>query len=178
MKHLLKITAILLFSSLLNFSCKKAETGPKGDTGAAGATGAQGPQGTPGTSNMQIQTFTTTTASWISYSWPYEYIETVLNVPAITSTVVANGDVRVYVLDAAGTSWMGMPYSFFSYQYNYKYKVSQVVIDYTIYNNGAPVNPGVQQFKVVIFPPAFIKNNSDIDFNDYSKVKERLKLVD
>lgn len=173
MKNILNIASVILFSLLIAVSCKKS-AGPKGDTGA---TGAQGPAGSA-SSNMQVQTFTTSTSSWTSYNWPYEYVETVLSVPAITSTVVSNGDVRVYVLDPSGTSWMGMPYSFLAYQYNYKYKTGQVIIDYTIYTGGAPVNPGAQQFKVVIVPPGLTKKNPNINWNNYNEVKSKLNLLD
>lgn len=176
MKHTLKFITILLLSLLIN-SCQKSTAGPKGDTGA---TGAQGPAGTPGTAgnaNLQVQTFTTTSSSWTSYNWPYEYIETVLTVPAITSTVVLNGDVRVYVLESASSSWIAMPYSFLAYQYTYKYKAGQVIINYTMYNGNTPVNPGAQQFKVVVIPPALIKKYPNVNWNDLNEVNKFFNAI-
>jgi hypothetical protein len=168
MKVILKITTVLLASILFFTACKKS-AGPKGDTGAAGA------QGPAGNNNITVQTFTTATSDWTTYSWPYNYVEAVLTVPAITSTVVSSGDVHVYMLDATGTMWMGMPYSYISNQYNYKYKAGQVILDLTLSNNTAPMNPGTQQFKVVVIPPALIKKYPNVNWNDYNSLQKFLK---
>lgn len=142
MKLTSKIIAVLLLSTLFIAGCKKTQ-GPKGDTGAPGPSG---------TSSMQVTTFTTAAGDWTSYGWPYNYQEAILNVPGITSAVVTSGDVRVYMLDASTSSWIGMPYSFVTNQYSYKYKTSQVILNLTLSNAAPPANPGVQQFKVVVIP--------------------------
>ena len=164
MKLSLKIISVLLLSTIFIAGCKKT-TGPKGDTGPAGPSGS---------STMQVTTFTTATGDWTSYSWPYNYQEAVLSVPGITSSVVTSGDVRVYMMDASTSSWIGMPYSFVTNQYSYKYKSGQVILNLTLSNAAAPANPGVQQFKVVVVPSAFIKNNPDVNWNDYYSVQNYL----
>lgn len=163
-----QITILTILCLLTLAACKKETTGPKGETGATGATGPAG------NSNMQVQTFTTSTSSWTINTWPYNYAEVVFSIPAITSTVVSNGDVRVFVLDGNGTAWQSLPYSFLSSQYNFKYKIGELIIDNTLYNNAVPSNPGIQQFKVVIVPPGFIKNNPDINWNNYNEVATKL----
>ncbi len=167
MKLTSKIIAVLLLSTLFIAGCKKT-TGPKGDTGATG------PAGPSGTSSMQVMTFTTATGDWTLYNWPYNYQEAVLSVSGITSSVVTSGDVRVYMMDASSTSWIGMPYSFVTNQYSYKYKSGQVILNLTLSNAGTPANPGVQQFKVVVMPPAFMANHPDVDWNDYNSVQKYL----
>ena len=142
MKLLSKIIVVLFLSIFFISSCKKT-AGPKGDTGPAGPSG---------TASMQVTTFTTATVDWTLYNWPYNYQEAVLTVPGITSGVVTSGDVRVYMFDAATSSWIGMPYSFVTNQYSYKYKSEQVILNITLSNSGSPANPGVQQFKVVVVP--------------------------
>ncbi len=142
MKLLSKIIAVLILSIFFISGCKKTE-GPKGDTGPAGPSGS---------ASMQVTTFTTATVDWTLYSWPYNYQEAVLTVPGITSAVVTSGDVRVYMFDVATSSWIGMPYSFVTNQYSYKYKSGQVILNLTLSNSGSPANPGVQQFKVVVVP--------------------------
>jgi len=175
MKSVIKFSVLTIVLIIAFSSCKKT-AGPKGDTGPAGANGANGTNGTNGAANITVSTYTVASSSWTINSWPYNYAEAVLMIPAITSTVFTNGDVRLYIADATGTQWVGMPYDFFSAQYNYKVKTGEVDIEYTLYNNSVPTNPGVQVFKVVIFPPAFIKNNPGTDWNDYEAVKSKFNL--
>lgn len=170
MKNLSKISAFIFVLTLTFAACQKSTQGPKGDTGAAGA------NGTNGFVNISVNVYTVTSASWTNYTWPYNYDEAIISIPAITSTIVSGGDVRAYILDPTGTQWIGMPYSFLSSQYNYKIKDGQLTIQYTLYNNAAPTNPGTQQFKVVIIPPAFIKQNPNVDWNNYEAVKEKFDL--
>jgi hypothetical protein len=105
-------------------------------------------------------------------------VEATLTVPAITPTVVANGDVRVYMLDPTGTSWMGMPYSYVTNQYSYKYKSGQVIINLTLSSSAPPANPGTQQFKVIVAAPDLIKKNPDVNRANYNEMKSKLSLAD
>jgi len=169
MKLTSKIIAVFLFSTLLIAGCKKT-AGPKGDTGATG------PAGSSSATGMQVTTFTTAAVDWTLISWPYNYQEATLSVPGITSTVVTSGDVRVYMLDASTNSWIGMPYSFVTNQYSYKYKSGQVIINLTLSNAGIPGNPGAQQFKVVVTPPEFIFKNPAINWSDFNSIEKYLNI--
>lgn len=158
----------LTFIVLLLFSNCKKETGPKGDTGPAGPAG---PAGSSGIKNDQVFTFTTSTSSWNAINWPYNYLETTFSITAITNAVLTTGDVHVYTSDNGGTSWTALPYSFITSQYSYIIKSGQVLIDITMTNGNMPTAPGAQVYKIVVFPPAFVKQHPDINYSNYNEVE-------
>lgn len=164
MKKQIRIFGITLLSLMLMANCKK-ETGPKGETGPAGATGTTGIKGD------QVFTFTTSASSWNAVTWPYSYQETSFPISAINSSVVSGGDVRVYLGDATASAWTALPYSFITNQYSYIVKTGQVDVNVTLSNANMPPNPGTQIYKVIVLPPAFIKNHPDLDMNDFKQVE-------
>lgn len=151
---------ILAFALLLSASaCKKAEQGPKGDTG---------PAGTNGVANIQSTTITTTNGSWNLDTFENAYNAT-LTVTGITQNVLDKGAVMVYIGNGAGTEWDAMPFSYQGVEFNYGIKVGQALISVTLDSGNAPNNPGGQQFKVVVIPPAMIKPG--VNVKNYTEVK-------
>ncbi|MGZ3883702.1 MAG: hypothetical protein ACXVPQ_00925 [Bacteroidia bacterium] len=155
----IKQAAFVLLICMAFIQCKKT-AGPKGDTGPQGPAGA----------SMEVTTYTTTSSSWVSYAWPYSYLEATLNVPSVTSSVVSGGDVKVFIYNTADSTWIALPQPFLNSQYNYKYKTGKVFIDFTLVNNATPPTPSAQEFKVVVMPPAFIKKNPNVNVNNYEEL--------
>ena len=138
--------AITLGSSLT--SCKK------GDTGPAGANGKNG------VANIQTATVTTNNASWVLDNSDNSYNAT-LTYAAITQAVVEKGTIQVFISDGNGAEWLALPFSYGTVQYNYSYKVGEILLTVTLSNGNAPNSPGGQQFKVVVIPPAAKSSNPE-----------------
>ncbi|MCC6371207.1 MAG: hypothetical protein IT236_09405 [Bacteroidia bacterium] len=146
MKKSIQTTLILSLATIcltLN-SCKKGDTGPAGPQGTAG---------TNGVANIQTGTVTTNNSTWTLDNTDNSYNAT-LTYAAITQSVIDKGTVQVFISDGNGSEWAALPFSYGIVQYNYSYKLGQVIISVTLSNGNAPNNPGGQQFKVVVIPPA------------------------
>ena len=155
------IAGLALTLGLALTSCKKGDTGPAGPAGS---------NGTNGVANIQTSTVTTNNSTWGFDNTDNSYNAT-LNYPAITQAVVDRGTVQVFISDGAGSEWLALPFSYGNIQYLYSYKLGQVLITYTLADNAVPSNPGGQQFKVVVIPPASKSsdpnsNNSDIQYSE------------
>lgn len=144
-------------------SCKKGDTGPAG------------PSGPSGVANIKTNTFTTNSNQWIQNSsntaYFYNYSST-----DITSDVISNGVVMVYLGDGSGNIWLAMPFSTQGLEFVYGIQQSNVQVNISQTNGLMPNNPGGQQFKVVIIPPAMVKPN--VNTNNYADVKAAYNLVD
>ncbi len=160
----LALTLGLTFSS-----CKKGDTGPAGPQGPAGT------NGTNGVANIQTGTVTTNNASWSFDNTDNSYNAT-LTFGAITQSVVEKGTVQVFIGDGTGQEWAALPFSYSIVQYNYSFKSGQVIISVTLSNGNAPNNPGGQQFKVVVIPPAMVKPN--VNVKNYNELKAAYNLAD
>lgn len=147
-------TMVLLAIGLFFTACKKGDTGPQGPAGT---------NGTNGVANIQTSTVTTNNSTWGFDNRDNSYNAT-LNYPAITQAVVDRGTVQVFISDGNGTEWLALPFSYGNIQYLFSYKLGQVLIAYTLSNNAVPTNPGGQQFKVVVIPPA--SKSSDPNLNN------------
>ena len=147
-------------------SCKKGDTGPAGPSGT---------NGTNGVSNIKTNIFTTNTNQWnldnIHNVYYYNYSST-----DITSDVLSNGAVMVYLGDGTGNTWTAMPFSIQGGSLAFVIGQSKVQIQASLFDGSVPNNPGGQQFKVVIIPPTMVKPN--VNTNNYADVKEAYNLVD
>ncbi len=158
-------TAVVLTLILGLSSCKKGDTGPAGSQGTAG---------TNGSANVQSFTVTTNNASWgLDGSNSYT---SAINVTAINSSVLNGGTIQVFIGDGTSTEWGALPFSYSIVQYNYSYKVGQVLLSVSLSTGAAPSNPGGQQFKIVVIPPAKIIPN--VNIKNYEDVKKAYNLVD
>jgi hypothetical protein len=157
---ILILTAFLLFNVLLFSSCEKGETGPAGANGS---------------SNVQSYTFTTNNLSWVFNGSDNSYNST-YNLTSITSDVVSNGTIQVFVGDGSSNQWGALPLSYSVLQLNYSYSLGQVVLSVTLSNGLVPNNPGGQQFKVVVIPPS--ARIAHVNMHNYSDVKAAYNLKD
>ena len=147
----------LLVLMLLIYSCEKGETGPAGANGANGS------------SNIQSFTFISIDSNWVlnvaQRSFTYTYSNS-----SITSDVVDNGTIQLFISDTSSNQWGALPYSISTLQFNYSYKLGEVVITHTLSNGSIPNNPNSLKFKLVVIPPS--GKNSNINLQDYSEIKE------
>lgn len=150
---------LFLFLSLSFSSCEKGEPGPAGPVG---------PSGSNGSSNVQSVTFTTTNASWIFDGTDNSYNAS-FSIPSITSEVVSNGTVQLFLGNGSSSQWIALPFSYNIAQFNYSYSLGAVQITATLSNGAIPNNPGGLQFRVVVIPPAL--KIANIDYNSYSDLK-------
>lgn len=138
MKKALSIALIALISFT---SCtKEGEPGPAGKDGKNGS------------SNISTYIVSTTASNWAFDGSDNSYNATV-NISSITSNVVSNGSIQVFIGDGTGSAWQALPISYGIVQYNYIYEVGKVHIIATLSDGSVPANPGVQQYKFVVIPP-------------------------
>lgn len=130
-----------------------------------------------GANNNTVQTevFTTNSNQWIqsgsSSSYFYNHSST-----KITSDVISNGAVMVYLGDGSGNLWIAMPFSRSGLEFMYGIEPSNVQVDISQSNGLMPNNPGGQQFKVVIIPPSGMKANPNVDLTNYNEVAKVFNL--
>lgn len=144
-------------------------------TGCKKDAGPTGPAGKNGTANIQSYTVTTNNLSWTFNSTDNSYNSTIA-ISAIDASVLNTGTIQVFIGDGTSTEWAALPFSYSTIQYNYSYKVGQVILSVTLSTGVAPNNPGGQQFKVVVIPPAMKK--AGINHSSYSELKAVYTLKD
>lgn len=166
MKLSTKLLALTILLSLTFTNCKKAEAGPKGDPGPAGSNGV---------ANIQSSNITTTNGSWNLDTFDNSYNATI-TVTGITQNVLDKGAVMVYIGNGTGSEWSAMPFSYQGVEFNYSIKLGQVLIYVTLDDGSAPGNPGGQQFKIVVIPPAMVRPN--VNVKSYSETKTAYGLSD
>jgi hypothetical protein len=136
-------------------------------TGPAGPDGAPGQNGLNGVANITNGTITVPAASWNSSSanyWNYGVADNAIvdmNVDAVMVYVLANGN--YFGLPSASLLTSGDVMSF-GYQNN---------LVSLIYNNPSAPTADLQ-FKVVVIPPAIMKNNPGLNLKDYNAVQRAL----
>lgn len=117
-----------------------------------GAPGATGPQGAPGNANVSSSTYNVASSDWIYDGTNNRYYVS-LNVQGITSNVMSNGTVNVFVGNGSGTYWNAMPYSLNDNEYNAQILIGLVYIYYHLGSGGIPPAPtGSATYKVVVIP--------------------------
>ena len=153
-----------LFLSTTNVSCKKGDTGPKGDTGNA---------------NVAYSAWLDVTYNAVTNQAgdTIYYFAATIPAPKITDSVLNKGDVRVYV--NAGTTAapqiLALPYSDIIVPF-----VRKGNIDLEALGNFSTVTSGGQksrQYRYVIISGS-VPARRDVDLNDYNKVKELLNIPD
>lgn len=158
-----KTLSIALIALVCLTACKKAKDGAPGATGKTG------------NANVQAFTFTTNSSNWIPDNtnniYYYDY-----TLSSITSSVLSGGAVMTYLGDGTGNYWQAMPFTIVGVEYNYVITPKSIEIDVTMANGTMPANPGGQQFKVVVIPPAVQIANPNIDYRNYTEVKEKFNL--
>ncbi len=164
-KSITSVFAGIALTSILAFtSCKKGDTGPAGPAGA---------NGTNGVANIQTSTVTTNNGTWAFDATDNSYNGT-LTYAAITQAVIDRGTVQVFVGDGTGKEWGGLPLAYGNVQFNFSYKLGEVIISITLANGGIPNNPGGMQFKVVVIPPA--SKSANPNNPDFQRAEQIFKI--
>ena len=141
------LITVLLSTGLV--SCKKTTTGP---TGVQGATGLQGPQGNANVKAFNFSTGCNWKADSTSKNYNYRY-----HIADLTKSVLEDGIVMLYLGDdfgSNGSEWKAMPSSTKEINFSFKIELSTIEIFVSSSTGKMPVNPGSQNFKLVIIPPA------------------------
>ncbi|MBI5540617.1 MAG: hypothetical protein HY951_11200 [Bacteroidia bacterium] len=132
------IVGLLLVVILV--SCRK-ETGPKGETGAQG--------------NANVKTTIIEAGQWDA-SPQNNTFETVLQVPDITTEIMNNGTVQVFLwiggANSSGSNygWCAVPYSTSYQSFYFNYYVDMVTVNCMFVDSSLVENPGMKKFKVVV----------------------------
>jgi hypothetical protein len=180
MKQVLSL--LMLIGLTLFIGCKGEQgdigpAGPSGATGPAGPAGPAGANGQDGNANVKNTTLQVLTSDWTVVS-DYES-EVTLTVPSITADIADKGIVAVYWKYNWDTAWRALPYSvsYSSYTETYSYAFAPGLVTLRITaNDGLAPEPEVTVR--VVTASAVEKTNPNIDWLDYTNVKEQLGLPD
>ncbi|HWY11187.1 MAG TPA: hypothetical protein VN026_07680 [Bacteroidia bacterium] len=169
MKKYLQITTstLLVASLILINGCKK---------------GKDGAPGKDGSSNVTSHTFSTN--SWLSN--PSRYFQN-FPIAEITSSNINSISVAVYFSTTSGV-WIALPYTYVTTPNNYfmGFNTSAGLVQVT-WDCNSTVSIGSDpnaifsttvQIKIVTIPPSARKANPNLDWNNYSEVKQKLNLKD
>lgn len=156
----MKKAALFILTVILISSCSKE-----------GPAGPAGPAGKDGTAN--ILTYTSV-ASW-TYSSTNNIYYYNYGCIGLSQKNIDYGVILAYG-STNSTDWFPIPVVLGGDQYTFV--VSNQLIQYQCYSiDGTTVTPiNNLQVKVVIIPPSQMKPNSDINFKNYSEVKEAFNL--
>jgi len=178
MKKLLLLfsVAIIIFAG-----CKKVE-GPIGPQGPQGIQGEQGPQGIQGIQGIQGETGNANVHSYTynltDVNWGFEDIYYYANLTAtyITSSILNDGAVLVYIKTDSG-GWSPLPliefWDGFQHLTNCDITLGNVYIEVKDSDLSATWCPGTQSFKVVaIEGGAKSQIPENMDLNNYNQVAE------
>ncbi len=166
MKNTHKIYAMVIAITSLFSNCQKAKDGAPGKDGSA-----------------NVSSIVYTITSWSSNSSKYY---TVLSVPSITADNINTASVQAY-FSTIDNSWLAMPFTKVAstdYYMGYTSSVGVVQINWDYNGLGIGDDPntfyGVSscKFKVVVIPPAILKQYPTVNMNNYSEVKEAFQLKD
>jgi hypothetical protein len=158
-KNLFLIFSILF--SLGFISCtKEGAPGPKGDAGLTGATGTQGltgtqgatgAQGNPGTSAVKTVVLNVASTEW-TYNNNSALVDKTVN--ELTTAVVDNGLVMVYMQGVSAGTWIALPSGTQGpngpLNIGYNYSVGHLRINATQPGPGPLSGLGAYTFKVVM----------------------------
>jgi hypothetical protein len=189
------------FITIISAGCSK--TGPTGATGATGPQGSPGPTGPQGNANVQVDTFTLSSAQWLwnddyilftgqgSYTeWFTRYYKAAF--PSVTQGVLDSGVVLVYMTPnlTNQNQWSPLSYVFDTgdgYQYNFVYVTSPGNVELEFFFTEAPsVSPPIlssytlpsYKFKIVAVTGTMTTQmkNSQIDKTNYAQVSKFLGI--
>ena len=168
MKHVFSVLSVAcvafftLFLSTTSVSCKKGDTGPKGDTGNA---------------NVIY-------SPWLSVKYAMQvpqpgdtFFLATIQAPKITDSVIANGDVRVYLNTntAASPEITSLPLSTIIIPFISKgVSTLKAVDDYSTVTQGGNT---YQQYRYVIIQGSTPARRA-VNLNDYNAVKQYYNIKD
>lgn len=183
-KNLIMIVVIAMLTGI--GSCSKDEgpqgpAGPQGAQGQPGQQGADGPagvQGPAGNANVIVRNYTLEPSDFTEYGTagqPQHRYSASISIPEVTSSVFNSGMVVVYY-NPNGPSWFSLPQTLYESSYSYTLTYYHYVGGVGIQRYDSDLHSIPPTFtlslKVVIVPPATGKKDWDVDWNNYSAVKE------
>lgn len=196
MKHLLRSLPLLLLTTTTLFfvSCSKdgGEDGADGAQGPAGAKGDKGDKGDPGA----VGTANVIYSDWLNIVYEPDtvhlaggIIDTIgwysgIDVPKLSKTLLATGDVKVYVNLNNATDPVIAPLPYVdNYGGNIRYIAYEKVIEfYATIDAGTYTDAGAkyQQYRYVLIPGGTQARTAtgSVDWNNYKSVQAFLGLKD
>ena len=167
MKRFIKVSSIIVVTVIgILLSCKKGKDGEPGKDGGA---------------NVTSTVFSV--SSWSSNSSRYY---TLLSVPELTADNINTASVQVY-FNVGDNAWKAMPFTQLASTNYFMGHISainsvQITWDYNGLGIGDDPNEfygiSASKFKVVVIPPAILKQYPNVDLNNYNEVKETFHLKD
>ncbi len=162
------LMTFLILTSILFFACEGPK-GDKGNVGPQGPQGAQGEQGATGNVNIHSKTYTVYSSSWTAGS---SRADAYLYPTFLTSDIVNNGVVLVFMRSESGSKWQSIPITWVDGSvYRYWYSIQAVNLEYfDNYNPG--IGPGfTATYKVVAFGGSYKSSLPEgLDLSDHDAV--------
>lgn len=160
MKTKIKSIAAILLLTITIASCKK------GDTGPAGKDGTNGNANVIATNNVTINTWSLSNSIYTA----------TISASGITQNIVDKGIVMVYI--QYGSQWVSLPDITGINSTVYAYELGKVVLINSNSDGTTPTNPSTQTFRIVIISASNREANPNVNWNNYSEVKQALNLKD
>lgn len=159
--------ALLIASASIFSSCAKE--------GPAGPAGTNGTNGKDGNANVKSQSYFITGSEW-TYSTGEATLTKQMS--QITSDIVNNGVVAVYVKSAGSSVWEAMPTSFASttgvvLSLGYSYEVGKLNLFWS-WNTAVTLSAadiGNNDFKVVVISGSALARHPEVNVRDYQQVE-------
>jgi len=156
------ILAFAIIALILTFNaCKKGDTG------------AMGPAGADGNANVKSYTFSLLSTDWVADSanlqWSADH--------TLPSTIDLSGAVLLYVQD--GSNWAALPHVDYGVTFEFGFDPATKIIEIQAADATATTmtaNPGPLTFKVVTIPSAAKRANPNINWKNYTEVKNTFNL--
>lgn len=134
-KNLLIICSLLLLIT----SCKKPQDG------------ATGPAGPAGNANVSVFYVSCNSGNWSYDATNKVYFNDFL-LSQISSAVLQNGTVNVFLTDSGHSFNSALPMSYQNIEFNYVVQLNTLEIQVSNGAGTTPANPGTQYFKIVVIP--------------------------
>jgi len=142
-------------------NCKKGNTGPAGK------------DGTNGNANVTSVTLNANSWTWDNAS-QFSYAS-FSNVSILTNDVVNGGSVMLY--EGSSGAFTALPNTFLTLSTNFSYAANSIIIFKSL-SNGSNPSPSAEQYKLVCIPKSAKMANPNVNWNNYSEVKQALQLKD
>ena len=164
MKNLFKKIAILGIA-MIAFGCSKD-----------GANGTNGTNGTNGNANVGATAdFTILPSNWQS-SGNLKYVSITNN--SITQSIVNSGIVMVYQKSNTDGSYTALPFSNQGIDRGFTFGLNYLQITLSAYNGSAITISTNTVIRAVIISASNKMANPNVNWNNYSEVKDKFKLID
>jgi hypothetical protein len=161
----IKIVGLIIITAITVNSCKKGKDGEPGKDGISSVT----------SHTFSVSNWTDNATYWYTH----------LSTPELTSDNINSTSVQVYFSTVAN-NWQAMPFTYVGstdHFMNYISAISLIEVRWEYNGAGSGSSPvtiygAASMFKVVIIPPAIIKQHPNVDLNNYNEVKETFNLKD